>query len=376
MALLAAVVLWRVNAQIASVAWVEHTYQVIECSKDAQIDLRDMAVSANSYWFSADKRYLTDFQNADRRLRTDLKRISALVIDNPPQQERVLKATELHGAWADAWSETIQALKAHDNQALPNRLAQLDAQRQAVLDVLSEITDEEDRLLRERKGWQETENRVIFIFVPLLFVIGALVLSYEGWREMSRASGQFAQALARAGEASRAKDNFLAIVSHELRNPLNSIMLLTHILLSSQEDQQKVLERVKAIDRAARTQAQLIEDLLDVSRVESGRLKLDVQATNLGQVVKAAVDSMRIAAEAKSINLYDIIDTSVPVIAGDPKRLEQVVWNLVSNAIKFTPKGGKVQVRLERINSHVDIVVTDNGQGIAPSSLPQVFDRF
>ena len=98
MALLAAVVLWRVNAQIASVAWVEHTYQVIECSKDAQIDLRDMAVSANSYWFSADKRYLTDFQNADRRLRTDLKRISALVIDNPPQQERVLKATELHGA--------------------------------------------------------------------------------------------------------------------------------------------------------------------------------------------------------------------------------------------------------------------------------------
>jgi CheY-like chemotaxis protein len=133
---------------------------------------------------------------------------------------------------------------------------------------------------------------------------------------------------------------------------------------------------VKAIDRAARTQAQLIEDLLDVSRIESGRLRLDVQATDLAKVVKSAVDSMRLAAEAKSIALHDIIDTNVSLIAGDPKRLEQVVWNLLSNAIKFTPRGGKVQVRLERINSHVEIIVTDNGQGIAASSVPYVFDRF
>ena len=105
-------------------------------------------------------------------------------------------------------------------------------------------------------------------------------------------------------------------------------------------------------------------------------MRLDVQATDLAQVVKTAVDAMRVTAEAKSIKLQDIIDPSVSLIAGDPKRLEQVVWNLLSNALKFTPKGGKVQVRLERINSHVEIIVVDSGQGLAPSSLPYVFDRF
>lgn len=153
-------------------------------------------------------------------------------------------------------------------------------------------------------------------------------------------------------------------------------MLTASIVLSDHDVPDGTRQRVEAIDRAARLQAQLIEDLLDVSRIESGRLRLDVQATDLAQVVKATVDSMRVAAEAKSITLHDIIDTSISLIAGDPRRLEQVVWNLLSNAIKFTPKGGKVQVLLQRINSHVEITVTDNGRGIAASSLPHVFDRF
>jgi CheY-like chemotaxis protein/two-component sensor histidine kinase len=120
----------------------------------------------------------------------------------------------------------------------------------------------------------------------------------------------------------------------------------------------------------------LIEDLLDVSRIETGRLRLDVQAVDLAEVVRAGVESMRMAAEAKSITLQEIIDPRVDFVAGDPARLQQVVWNLVSNAVKFTPNGGKIQVRVERINSHVEIVVADTGKGIEPSSLPLVFDRF
>jgi CheY-like chemotaxis protein len=203
-----------------------------------------------------------------------------------------------------------------------------------------------------------------------------VLLSYWGWQQIGRASRRFAAALNNAEEASRAKDSFIATISHELRNPLNSIMLTASTLLSDHELPPKTRQRVTAIERAARTQAQLIEDLLDISRIESGRMRLDVQATDLAQVVKAAVDSIRVAAEAKSMTLVDIIDPSVRLIAGDPKRLEQVLWNLLSNAVKFTPIGGKVEVRLERINSHVEIVVADNGQGIAPSSLPYVFDRF
>jgi CheY-like chemotaxis protein len=116
--------------------------------------------------------------------------------------------------------------------------------------------------------------------------------------------------------------------------------------------------------------------LLDISRIESGRLRLDVQTVDLAEVVRAGVESMRAAADAKSIAMQEIIDPRVDAVAGDPGRLQQVVWNLVSNAVKFTPKGGKIQVRLERINSHVEIIVADTGQGIEPASLRSVFERF
>jgi signal transduction histidine kinase/ActR/RegA family two-component response regulator len=374
MALLAGIVLWRVNAQISSETWVEHTYVVKGYAKDAQIDLRDMAVATRSYWLSSDKRYLAKFQDADRNFGSNLAGISALVTDNPPQGQRLLEVSNLKGAWIGS-IQTLMA-QANGNQAATSRLDQTDIQLQAASNVLNDIVDEEGGLLRERISRVKAEDRLIFILVPLLFGLGAAVLSYWGWREIDRASQRFAAALTRAEDANRAKDYFLATVSHDLRNPLNSILLSASVLVSDQELKETARRRVNAIDRAARTQAQLIEDLLDVSRIESGRMRLDVQATDLAQVVRAAVGTMRLAAEANSITLQEIIDTNVGLIAGDPKRLEQVVWNLISNAIKFSPKGGRVQVRLERINSHVEIVVVDNGQGIAASSLPYIFDRF
>ncbi len=374
MGLLAAVVLWRVQAQVTSVDWVEHTDQVIRRAKDAQLLLRDLAIKIRSYWLSSDKRYLISFQDSDRRLKAELEAIAALVSDNPPQGRRLLDISDLKGAWID----TLQTLMAEPNAgrfAAP-RLEQLDARFQDASDVLEQIVDEEDRLLQQRLSRQHEADRFIFVLVPLLSLLVAVALSYFGWREIQRASDQFATAVTKEAEANRAKDYFLATVSHELRNPLNSIMLLASIVLSNQKIDGEVRQRLKAIERAARTQAQLIEDLLDVSRIESGRMRLDVQSTDLPKVVAAAVDSMRLAAEAKSITLTEIIDTNVTRMAGDPRRLEQVVWNLLSNAIKFTPKGGKIQVRLERINSHVEIIVTDNGQGIPSSSVPYVFDRF
>jgi signal transduction histidine kinase/ActR/RegA family two-component response regulator len=374
MALFAVLLLWRVSAQVSSVSWVEHTDQVIRRSQATQLDLHDMAVAIAFYWLSSDQKYLVSFQHADQNLTQDLAAISELVTDNPSQERRLLEVSTLKGRWVGA----IQTLLDQPNGSgsAMDRLAQLDTQLKAASDVLTQVVAEEDRLLERRRAEQRAQDRLIFFLVPTLSALGAIALSYWGFREIDRASQQFSAALTKAEEANRTKDNFLATVSHELRNPLNSIVLATSILASDQELADHARLRVKAIDRAARTQAQLIEDLLDVSRIESGRLRLDVQAKDLAQVVKAAVDSMRAAAEAKSISLHEIIDTNVSLIAGDPKRLEQVVWNLISNAIKFTPKGGKVQVRLERINSHVEIIVTDNGQGIAPSSLPYVFERF
>jgi PAS domain S-box-containing protein len=184
------------------------------------------------------------------------------------------------------------------------------------------------------------------------------------------------QARLQAEQANRLKDEFLATLSHELRTPLNAIlgwsqMLQTHNL--SESDAKKALT---TIERNARAQNQLIDDLLDVSRIITGKLRLDVRAVDLASVITAAVDAARPAAEAKNIRLQILLDPQTGTISGDPDRLQQVVWNLLSNAVKFTPKGGRVQARLERINSHVEIVISDTGIGIEPEFLPHVFDRF
>jgi signal transduction histidine kinase/ActR/RegA family two-component response regulator len=179
-----------------------------------------------------------------------------------------------------------------------------------------------------------------------------------------------------AQESSRLKDEFLATISHELRTPLNAILGWAHLIRGGQLDETAGLRALETIERNARAQAQLIDDLLDVSRIITGKLRLDVRPADPNSFIEAAVEALRPAAEAKGVKVQRIIDTGLISIPGDPVRLQQVVWNMVSNAIKFTPRGGRVQVRLERVNSHIDIVVSDTGQGISPEFLPHVFDRF
>ncbi|HWT01816.1 MAG TPA: ATP-binding protein, partial [Pyrinomonadaceae bacterium] len=179
-----------------------------------------------------------------------------------------------------------------------------------------------------------------------------------------------------AQESNRLKDEFLATVSHELRTPLTAILGWAHMLRRGQFDNDSVLKAFETIERNARAQSQLIDDLLDVSRIITGKLRIDVRQIDPNSFVEAAVEAVRPAAEAKGVRVQKIMDTGVATVSGDPVRLQQVVWNLLSNAIKFTPKNGRVQIRLERVNSHVEIAVSDTGSGIAPEFLPHVFDRF
>ena len=179
-----------------------------------------------------------------------------------------------------------------------------------------------------------------------------------------------------AERASLMKDEFLATLSHELRTPLSAILGWSQLLASGQMDAKEVKEGLETIERNARLQTQLIEDLLDMNRIVSGKVRLDVQRTNLADVVEAAVNSLQPAVEAKGIRLRKIIDPVAGPVAGDPGRLQQIVWNLLSNAVKFTPKGGKIEVILERVNSHLEITVSDSGLGIKPEFLPHVFERF
>ncbi|HTL31347.1 MAG TPA: CHASE domain-containing protein [Tepidisphaeraceae bacterium] len=179
-----------------------------------------------------------------------------------------------------------------------------------------------------------------------------------------------------AERANRLKDEFLATLSHELRTPINAVLGWAQLLRTSSMQGAELQRGLDTIERNAHTQAQLIEDLLDVSRIISGKLRLDVRPIDLAPVVANAVDALRPAADAKEIRLDQIVDPSAGPVSGDPDRLQQVIWNLLSNAIKFTPRGGKVHVRVQRSGSQAQIIVSDTGKGIDPSFLPYVFDRF
>jgi signal transduction histidine kinase len=180
-----------------------------------------------------------------------------------------------------------------------------------------------------------------------------------------------------AETANRLKDEFLATVSHELRTPLNAIFGWSRLLRTGRLDSASASHAVEIIVRNAKAQEQIIEDILDVSRIITGKIRLHVSPIEIAPAIEAAIDSLRPTADARGVELQTVLDPASNVVLGDTNRLQQVVWNLLSNAIKFSPEGGRVQVALERVNSHhVEIRVNDTGQGISKEFLPYVFERF
>ncbi len=184
------------------------------------------------------------------------------------------------------------------------------------------------------------------------------------------------RARAEAEAANRIKDEFLATLSHELRTPLTSLLGWSSVLREAKRDEKVLNQGLEAIDRNAHVQAQLIDDLLDVSRIVSGKLNLDVRPLDISCVIRAAINVVRPAADAKGITLEYCAEPGLGAISADSARLQQITWNLLSNAVKFTPHGGRISVRLERDGSDARVTVQDTGQGIDPEFLPRVFDRF
>jgi signal transduction histidine kinase/DNA-binding response OmpR family regulator len=183
-------------------------------------------------------------------------------------------------------------------------------------------------------------------------------------------------ARAEAEQANRTKDEFLATLSHELRTPLSAILGWSHLVRTGKLDETQMARAFETIERNARSQSQLIDDLLDVSRIITGKLQIELRPVNLSSVIEAAIDAVRPAAEAKEIEFETELDSPPFLVPGDANRLQQIFWNLFSNAVKFTPQGGRVRVRLERGETGARVSVSDSGIGIKPDFLPYIFDRF
>jgi PAS domain S-box-containing protein len=179
-----------------------------------------------------------------------------------------------------------------------------------------------------------------------------------------------------AETANRTKDDFLATLSHELRTPIAAILGWAQVLTTVQRDEATLHRALDSIERNARQQVQLIDDLLDLSRIIAGKVRLDLRVVDLGPVLLSAIETARPAAQAKDIHIASSLDSGTGIVMGDSGRLQQVFWNLLSNAVKFTPRGGHVEVNLARVDSHVQIQVSDNGAGIAKEMLSAIFDRF
>jgi signal transduction histidine kinase/ActR/RegA family two-component response regulator len=267
-------------------------------------------------------------------------------------------------------------------------------------DLVASMESEQNQKLERRTQEAQTRARyTTYTFVvtnliacALLFCFAHLIIRDISARKRTeallreqrlRAEAERTELLARetaarerAETANRTKDEFLAMVSHEIRTPLNSILGWAQLLQTGKIDSSDTERALASIERNAKSQAQILSDLLDTSRIDAGKLSLDVRPVDLKPVIEAAVETVRLAADAKSIRVQTQMSPLQCLVSGDAGRLQQVVWNLLSNAVKFTPRGGRIDVALELVGSVARITVRDTGIGIKPQFLPHVFDRF
>jgi signal transduction histidine kinase/CheY-like chemotaxis protein len=395
--LVAAVFVWQVSMLLSADARVDLYDQNIDRANEIQKLMVDMETGLRAYVITKDKKFLEPFVKAQQPLDQDLTQLQQVSRDRPATSKLIAQISTQSKQWRD-FATSVKAAVGDDDKA---QQLVVTAQGKEMMDAVrvsvNELVNSETNL-----GSQQKHRARVTAIIVLATSIGICVFigflsAFLVRKQLLAVAGTYSRALkvaqdsefektqllanerslrSAAENANRMKDEFLSTLSHELRTPLNAILGWAQLLRRGMDDPGEVSQGLETIERNARIQTQLIEDLLDMSRIISGKIRIDIQRVTPISFIEGAIRTIAPAAEAKGIRIEKVLDPLAGPVSGDPARLQQVVWNLLSNAVKFTPKGGKVQVVLERVNSHLEITIADTGQGIDPEFLPFVFDRF
>jgi signal transduction histidine kinase/ActR/RegA family two-component response regulator len=357
----------------------------------------DMETGIRAYVVTVDKKFLEPYEKAQQPLEVDLKQLDVEIKDTPVASTLLDEVIQRSKKWSD-YAQSVKSMVGNGEEsrslATFGRGKELmDSVRESILALL---TTETNYRQQQSRTARITAIAVLATSILVCMVVG-FVSAYLVRKQLLAVAGTYSRALRVAQEselaktqllaneralrsaaehANRMKDEFLSNLSHELRTPLNAILGWAQLLRRGMDDPEEVSQGLETIERNARMQTQLIEDLLDMSRIISGNIRIDIQRVSPISFIEAAIRTIQPGADAKGVRVEQMLDPLAGPVSGDPARLQQIMWNLLSNAVKFTPKAGKVQVVLERVNSHLEITVADTGQGIAPDFLPYVFDRF
>jgi signal transduction histidine kinase/ActR/RegA family two-component response regulator len=329
-------------------------------------------------------------QDAERAAEAERQRLYELFMQAPMAvaiiRGRALVIELANDAALRTWGKTPDIVGKPFPEAFPEMEGQgFDTLLHGVLDSGVAFRGSEVLTRLARGGADLDEVYWNFVYAPLLEdggTAGVLVCGFEvsdqviARRRVERLAEELAHQKTALESAHRLKDEFVATMSHELRTPLNAILGWTRMMRMGRVATTRVEHALETIERNAVAQTALIDDLLDVSRILTGKLRLHVESVDFPRVVEATIDTLRPASEARGIQIHAVIDSHAGPVMGDPDRLSQIVTNLLSNAVKFTPKGGRIHVHVERVSSMIRLTVKDNGVGIAPDFLPLVFERF
>lgn len=361
-------------------AWLLHTQEVLAALQTALATSVDAETGVRGYLVVGDSRYLEPFERAEASFGRILDNLAALTSDNAEQQLRIeelrMQVTSLRRSLTEminvkrTGGRIDGGMNDRERANMDGVRANITALRAGELALLSNRTASDAAAIR-RIYWMGLW--IVGIAVGCLGWVYVL-LANDAKHRLALASEQ--RARQETEEASRLKDEFLMTVSHELRTPLTAIHGWARMLSTGEVREDQRARALEVIERNARAQTQLVNDLLDASRAITGKLQLELAIVEMPEIVLAAVDAVRPTADAKRIGIRTRIDPHPGPVSGDAARLQQVLWNILSNAVKFTPQGGRVEVQVSRVGSFVEVAVSDTGPGISSSFLPHVFERF